>query len=71
MQIVNPACNSWQTAAAGPGTGTARGRGSLLAGGEGSVIDPAGPAESDSDSDRESYSQGSDPENRDQTDVSN
>ena len=59
--------------AAGPGPGpggVARGRGSLLAGGEASVIDPAGPAESGSDSDRESdsKSQGSDPENLDQED---
>ena len=57
-------------AASGPGPGTALGGGSLLAGGEASVIDPAGPAESSSDSDRESdsESQGSDPENLDQTD---
>ena len=54
--------------AAGPGPGpggVARGGGSLLAGGEASVIDPAGPY---SDLDRESDSQESDPENRDQTD---
>ena len=55
---------------AGPGPGAARGGDSLLAGGEASVIDPAGPAESGSDSDRESdsESQGSDPENLDQED---
>ena len=52
----------------------ARGGGSLLAGGEASVIDPAGPSESDSDLDRDNESDspagqgwpgGSDPENRD------
>ena len=63
---------------AGPGL---EGGGSLLAGGEASVIDPAGPAESDSDWDRDNESDstgplaegqglpgGSDPENSDQTD---